>query len=249
MRPVIFVVDDDPAVVRLLRDALEAEDFSVRTFSTASAVLGEGARPQLFLLDRTLPDKDGLQLCAEIRQSPRWNDVPVIFVTGRASESERVEGLRLADDYVAKPFSSVELVARVHAVLRRTKHHRVPTQIAVGDLGLDSESLSVQVRGRAVSVTVLEFRLLAYLASNLGKTFRRDQLLDAVWDSRFVTPRTVDVHVRRLREKIEDQPDNPRYLQTVRGKGYRLVPPSGPTLPLREAAKNIRPLYAPALAV
>lgn len=248
MRPVIFVVDDDPAVVRLLRYTLEAEDFAVRTFATALDVLSENARPHLFLLDRTLPDKDGLQLCSEIRRSPLWSDVPVIFVTGRASESERVEGLRMADDYIAKPFSSVELVARVHAVLRRTRNSRVPTQLAVGELELDSESMSVQVRGRAVGVTVLEFRLLAYLASNLGKTFRRDQLLDAVWDSRFVTPRTVDVHVRRLREKIEDQPENPRYLQTVRGKGYRIVPPPSP-LHAREVAKHVRPVYSSALAV
>lgn len=230
MRPVIFVVDDDPAVVRLLRYALEADDFTVRTFATAGEVLNQGTRPQLFLLDRGLPDKDGLELCSEIRQSPLWADVPVIFVTGKCSESDRVAGLRLADDYVAKPFSSLELVARVHAVLRRTKYYHPPSRMIVGDLELDAESMTVQVQGRAISVTVLEFRLLAFLASNLGKTFRRDQLLDAVWDARFVTPRTVDVHVRRLREKIEARPEAPRYLQTVRGKGYRLAPP--PYLPV-----------------
>jgi DNA-binding response OmpR family regulator len=247
MRPVIFVVDDSPAIVRLLRYALEAENFAVRAFATASDVLAESARPHLFLLDRNLPDKDGLELCAEIRQSPLWADVPVIFVTARDTEWERVEGLRLADDYIVKPFSSAELVARIRAVLRRAKSSRVPTQIAVGDLELDSDSLSVQVRGRTVAVTVMEFRLLAHLAANPGRTFRRDQLLDAVWDTRFVTPRTVDVHMRRLREKIEVNPDAPAYLQTVRGLGYRMVRPAT-TLPIC-AAKNIQPIYPPALAV
>ncbi len=232
MRSVIFVVDDDPAVVRLLRYALEADGFTVRTFATAGEVLNQGMRPHLFLLDRGLPDKDGLELCSEIRQSPLWADVPVIFVTGKCTESDRVAGLRLADDYVAKPFSSLELVARVHAVLRRSKQHQPPSRMIVGDLELDAESMTVQVQGRAINVTVMEFRLLAFLASNLGKTFRRDQLLDKVWDARFVTPRTVDVHVRRLREKIEARPNAPRYLQTVRGKGYRLAPPPYPPVSL-----------------
>jgi DNA-binding response OmpR family regulator len=227
MRPLIFLVDDDTATVRLLRHALEAEDFFVRAFSTASDVLNQGIRPHLFLLDRVLPDQDGLELCAEIRQSPLWRDVPIIFVTGRTSESETIEGLKLADDYIAKPFSPAELVARVEAVLRRTSQPDLSSRVVVGDLELDGETMNVQVRGRAVSVTTLEFRLLAYLASNLGKTFRREQLIDSVWDAKFVTPRTVDVHVRRLREKIETDPEKPCYVQTVRGRGYRFAPPLG----------------------
>jgi len=224
MRAVIFVVDDDANAARLIRLALEAEGYLVRTFATAAEVMDQATRPHLFLLDRNLPDKDGLALCSDIRKSPSWCDLPVIFVTGKTSESERVEGLRLADDYITKPFSLAELVARVQAVLRRTRKHEAPSRLAVGDLELDGESMTVHVNGRSVAVTMLEFRLLAYLASNLGKTFGRDQLLDAVWDARFVTPRTVDVHVRRLRGKIEAEPEAPRYLQTVRGKGYRLVP-------------------------
>jgi DNA-binding response OmpR family regulator len=249
MRPVIFVVDDDAGIVRLLRYALETEGFLVRAFAAAADVLRESSRPHLFLLDRGLPDKDGLELCAEIRQSPLWADVPVIFVTGRSSESERVEGLRIADDYIAKPFSSLELVARVHAVLRRTKHPHLPSRMVVGALELDPESMEVQVQGREVTVTTLEFRLLAHLASHLGKTFRREQLLDSVWDSRFVTPRTVDVHVRRLREKIEAQPETPQYLQTVRGRGYRLVAPETPVEMIRGQAKRVGSLYPTAVAV
>jgi DNA-binding response OmpR family regulator len=247
MRPVIFVVDNDPSVIHLLRYALEAEDFVVRAFATAADVLNQSARPHLFLLDRMLPDKDGLELCSEIRQSPLWADVPVIFVTGKNSESERVEGLRLADDYIAKPFSSLELVARVYAVLRRTKQNHVASRLTVGDLELDAESMTVEVQGRAVGVTALEFRLLAYLAENLGRTFRRDQLLDSVWDSRFVTPRTVDVHVRRLREKIEAQPEAPQYLQTVRGRGYRLIS-SSPTQ-IHRQSRPVGSVYPTTVAV
>ncbi len=242
MRPMIFVVDDDPAAVRLLRYTLEAEDFVVRSFSSAADLLDQGMQPHLILLDRGLPDRDGLELCAEIRQSPLWADVPVIFVTGRTSETERVEGLRLADDYISKPFNPGELVARVKAVLRRTKQPDLFSRLTVGDLELDGESMQVHVQGRQVSVTLLEFRLLAYLALNLGRTFRRDQLLNAVWDAKFVTPRTVDVHVRRLREKIESCPEAPRYVQTVRGRGYRLAPPS---LTVASPIRETRPAAGP----
>jgi DNA-binding response OmpR family regulator len=224
MRPVIFVVDGDPHAIRLLRSVLEAENFAVRTFAAAGEVLAQTARPDLFLLERDLSDGDGLELCRDIRKSLLWADLPVIFVSERNSEGERIAGLRLADDYIAKPFSTLELVARTRAVLRRTRHRRAPSRLMAGDLELDSDSLTVQIRGRSVRMTVMEFRLLAYLASNLERAFSREQLLNAVWDARFVTPRTVDVHVRRLREKIEPQPETPRYLQTIRGRGYRLVP-------------------------
>jgi two-component system phosphate regulon response regulator PhoB len=254
MKPVIFVVDDDPVVSRLLRHTLEVEGFVVRTFSTAESVLTmiPGVAPALFLLEMVLPDGDGLDLSGEIRQSPYWAQTPVIFVTAKASETDRVAGLQLADDYIAKPFSPLELVARVQAVLRRTQKQRLPSRLAVGDLELDGESMTVQVGGQMVSVTAMEFRLLAYLALNIGKTFRRDQLLDAVWDARFVTPRTIDVHVRRLREKIEPQPETPRYLQTVRGMGYRLAPqpaPASPSISSPPAMKSIVPLYPIATAL
>ena len=161
MRPLIFAVDNDPAIARLLRYTLEAEDFAVRIFGTAAEVLDQGTRPQLFLLDRGLPDKDGLELCSEIRQSPLWADVPVIFLSGKSSESDLVAGLRLADDYIAKPFSPLELLARIQAVLRRTKQGHLPSRLTVGELELDNESMTVQVKGQPVGVTVMEFRLLA----------------------------------------------------------------------------------------
>ncbi len=226
MRHLIFTVDDDPVMSRLLRHILEAEGFLVRSFSSAAAVLGSapGMKPALFLLDMVLPDMGGLDLCGEIRQIAHWAEIPVIFVTGKTSEVDRVAGLQLADDYVSKPFGPPELIARVQAVLRRADKRQSPSRITVGDLELDGDTMTVQVRDQLVSMTAMEFRLLAHLAVNIGKVFRRDQLLDAVWDARFVTPRTVDVHVRRLREKIELDPGTPRYLQTVRGAGYRLAP-------------------------
>jgi DNA-binding response OmpR family regulator len=236
MRPVIFVVDNDQGVARLVHQALKVEGFTVFTFASAGEVMNQGAKPNLFLLSRRLPDRDGLELCAEIRQSPLWDDVPVILLSEEISERELVEGLRLADDYIGKPFSAAVLVARIHAVLRRAKQYHLASRVIVGDFELDAESMTVQVKGRTIEVTVLEFRLLAYLAANLGKTFRRDQLLNAVWDARSVTLRTVDVHVRRLREKIEIQPETPRYLQTIRGRGYRLVVPQHASI-VRRAVK------------
>jgi DNA-binding response OmpR family regulator len=250
MRPEIFIVDDDAALARLLRYALEAAEFTVRTFGTAAQVLSQSYKPDLFLLDRQLPDIDGLSLCHEIRESSLWADVPVIFLTAHSSENDCIEGLRLADDYVIKPFSCAELIARIRAVLRRVRPQVSAGRFNVGDLELDADSLKLQVQGRDVPVTLLEFRLLEYFALNPGRTFRREQLLDAVWDARFVTPRTVDVHIRRLREKIEVRPDDPQYLQTIRGKGYRFAPPptSPRSLPLAQA-KMIRPAYSPQMAV
>jgi DNA-binding response OmpR family regulator len=153
--------------------------------------------------------------------------VPVIFLTAKSSEADRVVGLELgADDYISKPFSPRELVARVKAVLRRFERPLAPDLVKVGDLEIDSGAMVLKVRGKAVETTATEFRLLDYLARHVGRVYTRDQLLDAVWrDTAFVTPRSVDVYVRRIREKIERDPENPRHLRTVRGAGYRFEAP------------------------
>jgi two-component system phosphate regulon response regulator PhoB len=151
----------------------------------------------------------------------------VIFVTAKSSETDRVLGLELgADDYITKPFSPRELVARVKAVMRRFERPLAPQLLKAGDIEIDTGAMTLTVRGKKTATTATEFRLLDYLARHSGRVFTRDQLLDAVWrDTQFVTPRSVDVYVRRIREKIERDPESPRMLKTVRGAGYRFEAP------------------------
>ena len=185
----------------------------------------------MVLLDVMLPDMDGFELCKRLRADERLKTVPVIFLTAKGAEIDRVLGLEIgADDYVVKPFSPRELLARVKAVLRRQgrlSDALVTEVLQSGDLQLDSRTQAVKVRGRSVELSTLEFKLLHFLAMHPGRIFSRDKLLDQVWgQDRYVTPRTVDVHIRRLREKIEEHPDEPRSLLTVRGAGYRFAEPS-----------------------
>ena len=229
VKPIIFVVEDDPDISRLVRHHLEANGFAVRLFSSGTNVLieAERAHPALFLLDIMVPGNDGLDLCRRIREHAALAMTPIIFLTARSTEADRVLGLELgADDYIPKPFSPRELVARVKAVLRRFERPLSPTPIRMGEIEIDPGSMVLTVQGRPVSTTATEFRLLDYFARHVGRVFTRDQLLDSVWrDTAFVTPRSVDVYVRRIREKIEPDPENPRYLKTVRGAGYRFEGP------------------------
>jgi two-component system phosphate regulon response regulator PhoB len=175
-----------------------------------------------------LPGTDGFDLCRQIRLTPTLSSTPIIFLTAKTGEADRVKGLELGgDDYITKPFSPRELVARVRSVLRGLRQPAVtPEVLRLGDLEIDVSSMTVQVQGRAVLTTVREFRLLEYLATHCGRVLTRDQLLDAVWkETPFVTPRSIDVYVRRLREKIETDPHHPRYLKTLRGIGYRFESP------------------------
>jgi DNA-binding response OmpR family regulator len=167
--------------------------------------------------------KDGLELCRQIRQSVSLASIPVIFLTAKSGEADRVLGLELgADDYIPKPFSPRELVARVKAVLRRFERPLPAVPTKIDDVHIDPGAMTLTVRGKQVPTTATEFRLLDYFMRHAGRVFTRDQLLDSVWrDTAYVTPRSVDVYVRRIREKIEPDPENPRYLKTVRGAGYR----------------------------
>jgi two-component system phosphate regulon response regulator PhoB len=179
--------------------------------------------PDLLVLDLMLPKLSGLEICKAIRRDAALNRLPILMLTARGEEADRVVGLEMgADDYVTKPFSPRELVARVKALLRRVEPvEETPRTIEVGRLVIDPSSYRVTRAGKPVTLSTLEFRLLYYFASRPNKVFTRDQLLDAVWGSdRFVTPRSVDVYVRRLRERIEADPENPVYLKTVRGAGY-----------------------------
>lgn len=229
MQRLIYAVEDDSDILRLVRHQLEAAGFTVHGFPSADGVLTQAQRdrPALFLLDIMIPGGDGLELCKRIRQTPALAMSPVIFLTAKAAEADRVVGLEIgADDYISKPFSPREMVARVKAVLRRFDQPLVPSVIKAGEIEIDSGAMTLTVRGEPVPTTATEFRLLDYLARHAGRVFTRDQLLDAVWrETAFVTPRSVDVYIRRLREKIEQDPEDPRLLRTVRGAGYRFESP------------------------
>jgi len=223
VKPLVFIVEDDADIARLERHHLESSEFSVRTFGGVQGVLAEAEKnaPALFLLDIMLPGGDGIELCSSIRKHPKLASIPVIFVTARTTEADRILGLELgADDYIPKPFSPRELVARVKAVLRRFERPLPPKITKIGDLVIDAGAMMLTVRGKAIPTTATEFRLLEFLMSRPGVVFSREQLLDAVWGhDRAVTDRTVDVYVLRLRQKIE-QEGGPAFIRSVRGFGY-----------------------------
>ena len=224
----ILVIEDDPDIVELLRYNLEKEDFQVyaATDGKTGLELVRRGSADLLILDLMLPQLSGIEVCKEIRKSQEHETLPIIMLTARGEETDRVLGLELgADDYVTKPFSVREMVARVKALLRRSEREKDKIEseeaLLIGSLTIDPSSYRVQRNGEAIQLTALEFRLLYYLASRPNRVFTRDQLLDAVWGTeRFVTPRSVDVYIRRLREKIEVDPVHPHYLKTMRGAGY-----------------------------
>jgi two-component system phosphate regulon response regulator PhoB len=225
----IVVLEDDADISRLVQYHLESAGFTVRPYLAINQILSDAERqpPSLFLLDIMVPGGDGLDLCRRLRQNPLLSVVPIIFLTARAAESDRVQGLELgADDYITKPFGTRELVARIKAVLRRFERPTAPSILKFENVEIDASAMQLRVKGELVTTTATEFRLLDYLARHPGRVFSRDHLLDAVWgDARFVTPRSVDVYVRRIREKIEDDAETPRYLKTMRGAGYRFEIP------------------------
>jgi two-component system phosphate regulon response regulator PhoB len=226
---VVFVLEDDADIRRLVQYQLEGAGYVVRAYPAVGSIVqdAERQRPALFLLDIMVPGGDGLDLCRRLRLNPMLASVPIIFLTARAGENDRVHGLELgADDYITKPFAMRELLARVKAVLRRferpTETQGASSVLNIDTLEIDGNSMQLRVNNELVTTTATEFRLLDYLARHPGRVFSRDHLLDAVWgDARFVTPRSVDVYVRRIREKIEVDPETPRFLKTMRGAGYR----------------------------
>ncbi len=229
MTQTIFVLEDDADISRLIQHHLEAAEFATRLYRTPTNLLQDAEHnpPALFLLDIMVPGGDGLDVCRRLRQHQTLSTTPIIFLTARATENDRVLGLELgADDYITKPFATRELLARVKAVLRRFERPSAPTTVTFGEVVIDAGAMQLKVRDTVVPTTATEFRLLDYLARHPGRVFTRDHLLDAVWgDARFVTPRSVDVYVRRIREKIEVDAEDPQFLKTVRGAGYRFEVP------------------------
>ncbi|MGD2077221.1 MAG: response regulator transcription factor [Chloroflexota bacterium] len=226
----ILVVDDEASVVEVVSLYLRREGFSVRSAADGQRALDAVAEktPSLIVLDLMLPKIDGMEILRQVRQ--RSVDVPVIMLTARGQETDRIYGLELgADDYVVKPFSPAELVARVKAVLRRaqagTTSQNGGPLIKFDDLEIDPPTRTVKVRGEPVELTATEFNLLEFLAEHPRQVFSRDKLLDNVWGyTEYVDPSTVTVHIRRLREKIEVDPGKPQCLLTVWGVGYKFDP-------------------------
>jgi phosphate regulon transcriptional regulator PhoB len=223
----ILIVEDDRDIVELVRYNLEQEGFQVSAVGDGSSGLAQIRKspPDLLILDLMLPKFSGLEVCKAVRREPALNRLPILMLTARGEESDRVVGLELgADDYVTKPFSPRELMARIKALLRRTADAPggdAEKVIEVGQLVIDPAGYRVTRGSKPLPLSTLEFRLLYFLASHPGRVYTRDQLLDGVWGTdRFVTPRSVDACMRRLREKVETDPENPRHLKTMRGAGY-----------------------------
>ncbi len=221
----IAIVEDETELANLIDYNLTRHGYQTQVLSGFGGTFKslEQAKPDLILLDVMLPEIDGFELCRQIRQSPVLARTPVLFLTARSDEVDRVLGLEIGgDDYMTKPFSPRELVARVKAHLRREDMDSEPSSVDIGPFRLDRTARRVFLGAKELSLTSTEFNLLEFFLAHPGRAYSRDQLLESVWgEQRYVTPRTVDVHVRRLREQIEEQPDNPKYLTTVRGFGYR----------------------------
>ena len=222
--PTIFILEDDADIAGLLKHHLQTAGFGVSWFPTTAGLLDEmhARKPALVILDIMVPGHSGLDVAKSIRNNSALAGIPIMFVTARAAESDRLRGFELgADDYITKPFSPKEVVARVKAVLRRFDHPLDKETVRIGDLVIDTAAMRISARGDQVVTTATEFRLIEFLATHPGRVFTRKALLDAVWhDTAFVTPRIVDVYIRRLREKIERDPETPRHIHTVRGAGY-----------------------------
>ncbi|OGL07081.1 MAG: DNA-binding response regulator [Candidatus Rokubacteria bacterium RIFCSPLOWO2_02_FULL_71_18] len=223
--PRILIVDDEPAIVQGLEDNLRFEGYQTvsATNGADGLALALSDAPDLVLLDITMPTMSGWDVCRELRR--RGVDVPVIMLTARGAEADRVLGLELgADDYVPKPFSLRELLARVRAVLRRPGPRRKFEEFAFGDVRVRLRGRQVFKAGREVRLTRKEFDLLVFLVEHRGEVVTRERLLDEVWGyERFPTTRTVDTHILRLRRKFEADPDGPAVIETVHGQGYRFV--------------------------
>ena len=223
----ILIVEDEADIADLVKYHLEREGLTARTVADGKQALELIVRehPDLIVLDLMLPGTDGLEVCRRLRAQSATQRIPIIMLTARAEEVDRILGLEMgADDYVPKPFSPRELVARVKAVLRRTSAPVTPSEapVKVGDLRLDPARHEVTKNDRPIELSAMEFRLLEFFLRHRGRVFTRTQLLDQVWgQDRFVEPRTVDVHIRRLREKVEEKPRQPTLILTVRGMGYK----------------------------
>jgi DNA-binding response OmpR family regulator len=225
MQELILVVDDEPKIVKLARDYLEKDGFRVISASDGATALSMARRekPNLVVLDLMLPGMDGWEVCSTLRKT---SDVPIIMLTARSEESDQIVGLELgADDYITKPFSPRALVARVRALLRRSQGRLGPRSLLrAGDLEIDLQGHRVTLNGEPIHLTPNEFELLSVLAQHPGLTLSRAQLMDHLHGVAFDSyERSIDSHIKNLRRKLESDPEQPRYIETVYGVGYRFL--------------------------
>jgi DNA-binding response OmpR family regulator len=227
----ILVIEGDSNTAALLKQELEKYYYRVRIASNGKKGLAEAqtAPPSLIISELILPELDGWTLCRLLKSDPKTKAVPLLILTILGQEENRLRGLELgADDYMTKPFSLKEVVSRVRALLRRSRMSRETkpkAHLKLGPLTIDLDRHEVHKRGRPVSLTPIEFSLLAYLAEHPGRVFTRDQLITALWEKdRFIEEHNLDVHIHSLRQKVEPDPDRPRILLTVHGVGYKLEP-------------------------
>lgn len=223
--PLVYIVDDEVNIRQLVSIGLKDAGFDTREFSDGITFLHalNIKQPDAVVLDWMMSPLDGLYVCQSIRENPATRHIPVIMLTARSNEADRISGLELgADDYLTKPFSVKELAARVKATLRRNEYLSTKNElIQIGDLTLDAVRRKVMKKNIQIDLSLKEFELLYELMRHPGRVFTRDILLDHIWKTNFYgDTRTVDVHIRYLRQKIEDVPDNPKYILTVRGVGY-----------------------------
>ena len=225
----ILVVDDEEHIVELIKYNLLSSGYDVITcnngIDAVNLVINE--RPNLILLDLMIPRKDGYDVCKEIRTKSEVKNISIIMLTAKSEEFDKILGLELgADDYITKPFSVRELLARVKAVLRRVGAKEEQSDIMVfGDLSANFEKREIRIKGKKIDLTLKEFELLEMLIKNRGKILRREMLLDKIWGYEYIgETRTVDVHIRYLRKKIEDDDKKPKFIETIRGVGYRFNP-------------------------
>lgn len=225
MDKTVLIVDDEIHIQELIKFNLTKNGFDVITCGDGIEALKivENEKPDIILLDLMLPGMDGLEVCKKIRRTPGIEDIPIIMITAKGEELDKILGLELgADDYITKPFSVRELVARVKAMFRRTTMKSQDNNIKFGNTVIDFQKHEVYKDGKRIELTLKEFELLEILIKNKGKVITRDFLLDKIWGYEYVgETRTVDVHVRHLRQKIEDDDKNPVYIQTIRGIGYK----------------------------
>jgi DNA-binding response OmpR family regulator len=230
----VAIIEDEAELASLLEYNLGRQGLLTRVIAGSKGAVEqlESWKPDLIILDVMLPDGDGFDLCRRLRKIPALMRTPVLFLTARSDEVDRVLGLEIGgDDYVTKPFSPRELVARVKAHLRRGEQQQEAESTAsgllrLGPFTLDRVAHRLSLRDAELELTSTEFRLLEFFLTHPGRAYNREQLLEEVWGQQhYVSPRTVDVHVRRLREQIEEQPEDPRFLTTVRGFGYRFEAP------------------------